>query len=166
MEYPGYLNKTEFEVWRNFIYSQNMKLQIRKNHPDAKLPIRGTEFAAGYDLYSVTPGSVPARGRSIVDTGISVGMSELGNVCGMICSRSGLSVKCGLEKGAGLIDSDYTGPLRVVLYNHSDVDYVYSKHERIAQLVLVPILTPELEEVDHLTETIRGDGGFGSTGLH
>ena len=144
-------------------------LKVFKKHPDAKLPIRSTDLSAGYDLFALSEGVIPARGHAKVPTGLTLVLPECEEK-GMlwtiqICSRSGLSVKNSLEKGAGLIDADYRGETMVVLYNHSDVDYHYSTGAKIAQFIITKVATFEIEEVDSIDETTRGEGGFGSTGI-
>ncbi len=150
-------------------------LKVKKLYPDAKLPVRKTNGAAGYDVYSYRGGVIPARQKAVIPTGISIEMpnnsqSIVSNtnmhIFGLMASRSGLSAKNGLEKGAGVIDYDYTGELTVILYNHSDTDFVYEAGTRIAQLILIPVFTPEVVEVDELHMTERADNGFGSSGLY
>lgn len=84
---------------------------------------------------------------------------------GRIAPRSGLAAKNFIDTGAGVIDADYRGQVKVLLFNHSDVDFVIKEHDRIAQLVLERIYTPEVMEVAELEESVRGEGGFGSTGV-
>lgn len=140
-------------------------LQILKLDPEAKLPARQTSGSAGYDLYSLTSGIIEPRLRLLIPTGIAIKLPP--GTVGLIKSRSGLSVRAGLEHGAGVIDSDYRGPLGVVLHNFGDKPFAFDKHTRIAQLIIVPILTPEIEEVSKFIDekkNERGAGGFGSTG--
>lgn len=139
-------------------------LQIAKVYDDAKVPTRGTPGSAGLDLYSYENGTILPRSRDTVDTGIRMKIPE--HYCGMIWPRSGLSAKNGIETGAGLIDSDYTGSIMVILHNHTDIPFNFTKGMRIAQIVIMPYLSPEIEVVDKLDESKRGEGGFGSTGLH
>ena len=134
---------------------------------NAKLPTRGSCASAGYDLYSSSCVDILPRSRAIVPTDIAISMPKIPvfETVGLIKSRSGLSSKKGIEHGAGVIDSDYTGPIGVVLHNHSDKKMVVEKHTRIAQLLIVPVLTPPVEEVKKIETTKRGSGGFGSTGM-
>jgi len=135
---------------------------------DAKGPVRVTDGSAGYDLFSLEGGFIDKYSQSVVRTGISIKL--LKNTCGKIYSRSGLSVREKIEVGAGLIDSDYRGEIKVVLYNYSDKPFYFNKHSRIAQMVIHPILTPNIYEVDRLSLTdngnSRGENGFGSSGLY
>jgi dUTP pyrophosphatase len=138
-----------------------MSLQVLKLSENACIPKRGSEFAAGYDLSSVENAVVKARGKSMIDTGISLGIPE--GCYARIAPRSGLTWKHSIDVGAGVIDADYRGSIRVILFNHSDVDFEVKIGDRIAQVILEKVLTPEVEIVSSLSETIRGVGGFGST---
>ncbi len=144
-----------------------MKLKIKKTDPRAELPVRGTPGSAGLDLRAVLdePMTLPPGALVSVPTGIAIGLPSPDTV-GLVFARSGLAVKhgIGLSNGVGVIDSDYTGEIRVGLINQSAVPYDLHPGERIAQLVVMPICRPELVEADTLEETERGAGGFGSTG--
>ena len=144
-----------------------MKLKIRKTDPRAELPVRGTPGSAGLDLRAVLdePMTLPPWALVSVPTGIAIGLPSPDTV-GLVFARSGLAVKhgIGLSNGVWVIDSDYTGEIRVGLINQSAVPYDLHPGERIAQLVVMPICRPELVEADTLEETERGAGGFGSTG--
>ena len=144
-----------------------MKLKIKKTDPRAELPVRGTPGSAGLDLRAVLdePMTLPPGALVSVPTGIAIGLPSPDTV-GLVFARSGLAVKhgIGLSNGVGVIDSDYTGEIRVGLINQSAVPYDLHPGERIAQLVVMPICRPELVEADPLEETERGAGGFGSTG--
>lgn len=144
-----------------------MTLKIKKLDPRAQLPVRGTAGSAGLDLRALLdqPVTVPAGGRISVPTGIAIGLPSPETV-GLVFSRSGLAVKHGLclSNGVGVIDSDYTGEIKVGMVNLSDTPYELQPGERIAQLVVMPVHLPELTEVEDLEETQRGAGGFGSTG--
>ncbi len=144
-----------------------MKLKIKKTDPRAELPVRGTPGSAGLDLRAVLdePMTLPPGALVSVPTGIAIGLPSPDTV-GLVFARSGLAVKhgIGLSNGVGVIDSDYTGEIRVGLINQSAVPYDLHPGERIAQLVVMPICRPELVEADTLEETERGTGGFGSTG--
>jgi dUTP pyrophosphatase len=139
----------------------------------AILPTRAHETDGGLDLYTPVDVLVPRSekpcefsygvyiGSTTIDTGVHV---EIPNgYVGFIKSKSGLNVKHGLT-AEGVIDCGYTGSIVVKLYNHTTNDYRFKAGDKIAQLVLLPIITPELEVVDSLEETDRGTGGFGSTG--
>ncbi len=146
-------------------------MKVIRLSPQAKLPVRASEGAAGYDLFAsertVVPASVARDGRAdighaLVPTGIAVSLPP-GHV-GRIGSRSGLSTRNNIEVGAGWIDSDYRGEIQVELKNLSGLDFVVEEGARIAQLIVLPIASPELEETDSLPPSPRGTGGFGSTG--
>jgi len=139
------------------------KLRVQLDHPDAKVPKRGSEHAAGYDLSSCEDTVVPARGKACVKTGIRITVPS--GTYGRVAPRSGLAVKNFIDVGAGVIDEDYTGLVGVVLFNHSETDFQVNKGDRIAQLILERIVTPDVEVVESLQESTRGDGGFGSTGV-
>lgn len=139
-----------------------MHLRIKKLNPQAQVPERGSQLAAGYDLYSTENTVILPTKRAVVGTGISIEMPE--GVYGRIAPRSGLAVKHGIHVGAGVIDRDYTGELKVVLFNLGNEPYIIKPGYRIAQLILEKHMTVDVEEVHEMMETQRGDGGFGSTG--
>lgn len=136
------------------------------------MPERASSGAAGYDVRycgsgpdgtDAPPLTVPARGRVLVPTGFALAIPA--KHYGRLAPRSGLAVRHGLSVGAGVVDCDYRGEVHVLLFNHSDADYVVQPGERIAQLVLEQISTPPVELAEEpLSETGRGAGGFGSTG--
>jgi dUTP pyrophosphatase len=128
----------------------------------AKAPTRGSQLAAGYDLYSSEEKVIKAGERALVSTGLAIAVPE--GTYGRVAPRSGLAVKHGLDCGAGVIDADYRGEVRVLLFNLSKDDYEVKTGDRIAQLVLEKIVNPPVEVVTSLTETDRGAKGFGSTG--
>jgi len=128
----------------------------------ATIPTRGSPLAAGLDLSAAYDEVVPARGRKLVKTDIAVKMEP--NTYGRVAPRSGLAFKNGIDIMAGVIDEDYRGNVGVILYNTSDVDFVVKRGDRIAQLIEECILKTTVTEVDDLDETVRGDGGYGSTG--
>ncbi|KIW76656.1 deoxyuridine 5'-triphosphate nucleotidohydrolase [Fonsecaea pedrosoi CBS 271.37] len=142
--------------------SSQPPLLIRKLSADASTPTRGSAFAAGYDLYASKPITIPARGKALVSTDLSIATPE--GTYGRIAPRSGLAAKHFIDTGAGVIDADYRGEVKVLLFNHGEADFRVNKGDRIAQLVLERIYTPEVVEVDNLEESVRGAGGFGSTG--
>lgn len=135
-----------------------MKIVLDKG---AKMPTRAHETDAGYDLYAREDKAIAPNQSATFDTGVHIEL-PLGTV-GMVKSKSGLNVKHGLTS-EGVIDVGYTGSIVVKLYNHSDRTYLVRTGDKISQLVILPIITPDLELVDSLDPTDRGDGGFGSTG--
>eukprot|EP01025_Chloroclados_australasicus_P004610 TRINITY_DN1118_c1_g1_i1.p2 TRINITY_DN1118_c1_g1~~TRINITY_DN1118_c1_g1_i1.p2 ORF type:complete len:191 (+),score=24.97 TRINITY_DN1118_c1_g1_i1:70-642(+) len=137
-------------------------LQIKKLSEKAIVPTRGSKKAAGLDLYSSEGLTIPARGRALVKTDIAISLP--GHTYGRIAPRSGLAVKHGIDCGAGVIDEDYTGELKVLLFNHSDEDFIVGEGDRVAQLIVVCIEQLEPQVVVELTATDRGSAGFGSTG--
>jgi len=138
------------------------ELRVKKLVQDAIVPTRGSGGAVGYDLYSVDEVVLSPSQRSLVGTGVPVVLSII--VFGRVAPRSGLTVKHGIHVGAGVIDPDYTGEIKVALFNLGDVPFEIKKGDRIAQLVLERCETPDVHEIDTLDETGRGAGGFGSTG--
>ncbi|EPS28080.1 Deoxyuridine 5'-triphosphate nucleotidohydrolase [Penicillium oxalicum] len=138
-------------------------LLIKKLVPSAKAPTRGSAFAAGYDMYAAKETVVPAKGKALVDTGIAMAVPE--GTYGRVAPRSGLASKHFIDTGAGVIDADYRGEVKVLLFNHSDVDFPVKEGDRVAQLVLEKIYTPEVAVVEELEASVRGAGGFGSTGV-
>ena len=135
-----------------------MKITLDKG---AKMPTRAHSTDAGIDLYARETQIIPARESAIFNTGVHIELPP--NTVGMLKSKSGLNVKHGITS-EGVIDVGYTGSIVAKLYNNSGYDYKVNAGDKITQLVILPILTPELEEVDELEETDRGTNGFGSTG--
>lgn len=143
-----------------------MKVPFTKLHPNAVMPTYGSASAAGADLYALAEEEIliPAGKTVFVNTGIAMEIPE--GFVGLVFARSSMGTKRNLAPAnkVGVIDSDYRGEIRVVLHNHGDTDQVVAPGERIAQLVIVPYLTAEFEECTSLSQTERGEGGFGSTG--
>ena len=142
-----------------------MKIRVKKLDDRAILPTYGTEFSAGADLYNL-PESVEIAPHTtiLIHTGIATEIPE--GYCGLIFARSGLATKRGLAPAnkVGVIDADYRGEIMVALHNHSDMTATVEAGERVAQLAIVPFLKAEFEEASELSDTVRGAGGFGSTG--
>ena len=138
-------------------------LIINKADERASIPKRESDGAAGYDLTAIKDYVVPAHGKELVSTGLIMKVPK--GTYGRIAPRSGLAWKHHIDVGAGVIDRDYRGVVRVVLFNHSDTDFKVSQGDRVAQLVLELILTPEVSTDYCLDETSRGQKGFGSTGV-
>ena len=142
-----------------------MKVRIKKLNENATLPTYGTEFSAGADLYNLDEAVViPPHKTVLIHTGLSLEIPE--GYAGLIYARSGLASKRGLAPAnkVGVIDADYRGEVMVALHNHSDIEATVEANERIAQLVVAPFLKVEYELSDELSDTVRGAGGFGSTG--
>ncbi|KAI0316119.1 dUTP diphosphatase [Amylostereum chailletii] len=139
-------------------------LLIKRLSEKARLPTRGSALAAGYDLYSSEDKVIPARGKALVDTQISIAVPA--GTYGRVAPRSGLASKFMIDTGAGVIDADYRGVVFVLLFNLSEDDFVVKEGDRIAQLIIEKIETPDVMEVEDLDATLRGAGGFGSTGGH
>ena len=135
-----------------------MKIKLDAN---AIMPTRAHSTDAGLDLYSPYNQEIPPKRSVVFDTGVHIELPK--GTAGLLVSKSGLSTKYNLLS-SGLIDEGYTGSIRVQLYNHSDQWYNVKKGDKISQLVIIPVLTPELELVDELEETERGEKGFGSSG--
>ena len=144
-----------------------MNLKITRVSPTAKLPTRATSGSAGYDLYADLPSPFLLRAgeRALIPTGVAIALQSR-EIGAFVYARSGLSSKHGITmaNGVGVVDSDYRGELKVPVVNLSQTDYSIEPGERIAQLVLHPVIPYELEEVSTLDETQRGSGGFGSSG--
>jgi dUTP pyrophosphatase len=140
-----------------------MQLEIKKLHPDAKVPTYAHEGDAGMDLYALFPITIPAGERAVVSTGIAMAI-PLGHV-GLIWDKSGLSNKCGLKVIGGVIDAGYRGEVLVGILNTSKETYTYNVGDKIAQMLIQAVVQPELITVDELDSTTRGAGRFGSTGV-
>lgn len=143
-----------------------MKLLIKKLNENATIPQRQTEFSAGYDLCSAEDILVKKGETAKIHTGISTEIQGDKNVVLLIYARSSMATKFGLAPAncVGVVDWDYRGEIIVALHNSGSEDYEIKCGDRIAQLVVAPIFTPEVEEVTELSDTQRGAGGFGSTG--
>lgn len=146
-----------------------MEIKIKKLKENAKIPKRATGGSAGMDLYACIdePITLAPGQLAIVPTGIAIALPN--NSCAaFLYARSGLGVKHGicLSNGVGVIDSDYRGEICAGLCNVSDKPYTIEPDERVCQMVIAPVLTPDVVEVSELDDTDRGEGGFGSTGKH
>ena len=142
-----------------------MKVNIKKLTPEAILPTYGTEYSAGADLYNSGEAVVvPPHTTVIIHTGIAMEIPV--GYCGLVFARSGLATKRGLAPAnkVGVIDADYRGEIMVALHNHSDIEVSVEHGERVVQLAIVPFLKADFEICDDLSDTMRGTGGFGSTG--
>ncbi len=167
-------------------YKSTFKLKVKLLNDNGRLPQRSTDGAAGYDIYAAENYRIEPGNKGIISTGISIELPKCpleGHIyCMKLMSRSGLSANHSIEVGAGLIDADYRGEIKVILYNHkprresydsasdiysfnySDIMYI-NAGDRIAQGVIIPVAIPEVEEISKLTESARGIAGFGSTGV-
>ncbi len=143
-----------------------MKIRFKKLDNGAITPTYGTEYSAGADLYGLAATAIAPHSTVLIHTGIAVEIPE--GYCGLIFARSGLATKRGLAPAnkVGVIDADYRGEVMVALHNHTDEEKTVEAGERIAQLAIVPFLHAEYEEAEELSDTVRGAGGFGSTGKH
>lgn len=143
-----------------------MKINIQKLHPRAIVPTYGTSGSAGADLYARLdePVLIEAGATGKIQTGIAVEIPD--GLAGMLYARSSIACKRGLAPAnkVGVIDSDYRGEIVVFLHNHSNEAQYINDGDRIAQLVLTPVCTPEFNLCEELSSTTRGSGGFGSTG--
>ena len=142
------------------------KVLIKKLAPSVQLPTYKTSGASGMDLMAFISETIILKPQSscLVTTGISVAFPKEFEI--QIRPRSGLAAKNNISvlNTPGTIDSDYRGEIKVIIYNHGKNDFIINKNDRIAQMILTPVIKMELEETESLPETIRGEGGFGSTG--
>ncbi len=145
-----------------------MKLKIKKLKENAVIPLRATEYSAGADLFACIENPVTIKkGETVkIPTGISAEPEDK-NTMLAIFARSGMASKYGITpiNAVGIIDSDYRGEIIVPLINLGKSDFIIEKNMRIAQLVVIPVIFPEIYETDSLSDTQRGSGGFGSTGI-
>ena len=135
-----------------------MKIKLDEG---AFMPVRAHDTDAGADLRSPIDTVVPARGSRVIDTGVHIQLPH--GYVGMLKSKSGLNVKHGITS-EGVIDEGYTGPIKVKLYNHSDMYHVIERGDKITQLVILPCEYVKFNLVDYLEDSERGGDGFGSTG--
>ena len=143
-----------------------VKVLVKKLNPNVELPKYKTEGSSGLDLMAFidNPIKISPNTSALIPTGISVAISNDLEI--QIRPRSGLAVKSSVTilNTPGTIDSDYRGEIKIILFNHGKEDFIIKNKDRVAQMILVPIIKIEFEEVDELPNTIRGSGGFGSTG--
>ena len=143
-----------------------VKVLIKKLSPEVQLPSYKTSGASGMDLMAFIKSSITVKPKtsSLIPTGLSIAFSEDYEV--QIRPRSGLAAKNNISvlNTPGTIDSDYRGEIKVIIYNHGNKDFLINNGDRIAQMILTPVIKMELEETNDLPKTIRGEGGFGSTG--
>ena len=141
-----------------------MNVSVKKLHENARLPVYGSPYAAGADLYACEGAEIPAGETRFLRTGIALELPP--GTVGLVYARSGLACKQDLAPAnkVGVIDCDYRGEVLVALHNHGKVARTVESGDRIAQLVVAPVLHAEFEEAEELSATVRGAGGFGSTG--
>jgi dUTP pyrophosphatase len=141
------------------------QLRVRRLHPDARLPARAHDDDAGYDLHGLEPATLGPGERAMLRTGIAIELPP--GHAGLVLPRSGLAARHGiaLVNAPGLIDAGYRGELKVLLLNTDrEAAFEVAPGDRIAQLVIIAVAAPEVVEVDDLATTVRGEGGFGSSG--
>ena len=143
-----------------------VKVLIKKSNPGVEIPTYKTKGASGMDLMAFIkkPIKLTPKSSCLVPTGLSVAFSSEYEI--QIRPRSGLAAKKNISvlNTPGTIDSDYRGEIKIILFNHGNADFIINNKDRIAQMILLPVHKMDLEEVDNLPETLRGKGGFGSTG--
>jgi dUTP pyrophosphatase len=143
-----------------------VKVLIKKLNPEVQIPVYKTSGASGMDLMAFInePIKIAPKSSCLVPTGLSMAFSEDYEV--QIRPRSGLAAKSNITvlNTPGTIDSDYRGEIKIILFNHGNEEFVINNKDRVAQIVLIPIIKMELEETNNLPDSIRGEGGFGSTG--
>ena len=142
------------------------KVLIKKLNPEVELPVYKTNGASGMDLMAFIkePIKIVPNSSYLVPTGLSMAFSRDYEV--QIRPRSGLAAKNSITvlNTPGTIDSDYRGEIKIILFNHGKEDFIINNKDRVAQMILTPVIKMELEETDNLPDTLRGEGGFGSTG--
>jgi len=146
----------------DWLYPNPLKLRYKVDKPEHR-PFKKYKSDAGFDVYSDENVVIPANSYALVKTDLRVAIPY--GYVGFLKPRSGLSSKHGCNVGAGVIDSNYRGYISVLLFNHGNENIVIKTDMKIAQLVILPVLLPELEEVEEFEETDRGKNGFGSTGI-
>ena len=143
-----------------------IKVLVKKLNPKAELPKYKTEGSSGMDLMALieSPIKIKPQNSALIPTGLSIAIPEDTEV--QIRPRSGLAAKSSISvlNTPGTIDSDYRGEIKIILFNHGKEEFTVNNNDRIAQMVLMPVLKAEFKEVEELPKTVRGSGGFGSTG--
>ena len=143
-----------------------VKVLVKKLNPKVKLPSYKTEGSSGMDLMAFVENQIiiSPNNSALIPTGLSVAIPKDFEI--QIRPRSGLAIKSSISvlNTPGTIDSDYRGELKIILFNHSNAEFIVKNNDRIAQMVLTPVLKVDFEEVDALPDSTRGSGGFGSTG--
>ena len=143
-----------------------IKVLVKKLNPKAKLPKYKTEGSSGMDLMALieNPIKIKSQNSALIPTGLSIAIPEDTEV--QIRPRSGLAAKSNISvlNTPGTIDSDYRGEIKIILFNHGNQEFTVNNNDRIAQMILMPVLKAEFEEVEDLPKSVRDSGGFGSTG--
>ena len=143
-----------------------IKVLVKKLNPKAELPKYKTEGSSGMDLMALieNPITIKPQNSALIPTGLSIAISEDAEV--QIRPRSGLAAKSSVSvlNTPGTIDSDYRGEIKIILFNHGKEEFIVNNGDRIAQMILMPVIKAEFEEIKELPKTVRGSGGFGSTG--
>ncbi len=143
-----------------------VKVLVKKLNPKVQLPKYKTKGSSGMDLMAFVedPIKILPKTSALIPTGISIAIPD--DVEIQIRPRSGLAAKSNISvlNTPGTIDSDYRGEIKIILFNHGDQEFIVKKNDRVAQMILMPVLKVDFEEVDNLPDTLRGSGGFGSTG--
>lgn len=140
-----------------------MNVSIQKLNPEAKLPEYAHPGDAGMDIFSIIDATIKPGERLAIDTGVAMQVPE--QHVALVWDKSGRALKEGVHVLGGVIDSGYRGEVKVILVNLSDKDVIIEKHQKVAQILIQPVVSPTIEEVEELTDSSRGEGGFGSTGL-
>jgi dUTP pyrophosphatase len=151
------------QLFRVIKTEEEKKLRIKRLYKEARCPTKGSDEAVGWDLYSTQEKEIPSRGHSLLSTGISITIPQ--GTYARITPRSGLVVKNMIGIGAGVIDTDYRGEVKVLLFNHGTQPFFIKDGDRIAQMILEKYSRVEMEETEDLIETTRGTKGFGSSGI-
>ena len=143
-----------------------MQVRIKKLNEKAKIPTYGTEFSAGADLYNMEGNDVVIKPHETVMIPLGFAIEIPEGYAGLVFARSGLALKRGIAPAnkVGVVDCDYRGEVTVALHNHSNIPQTVAVGERVAQLVIAPYYTADFQLCDELSDTVRGEGGFGSTG--
>ncbi|MDD5191646.1 MAG: dUTP diphosphatase [Candidatus Nanoarchaeia archaeon] len=140
-----------------------ISVKVKKLHPDAIIPYYAHDGDAGLDIFSNEDCIIKAGERKLISTGISMELPD--GYVALVWDKSGLAGNNGLHCLAGVGDAGYRGEYKIVVFNTSKDDYYVKKGQKVSQILIQPIMAAEIEEVKELSETKRGDGGFGSTGL-
>lgn len=158
------MRRTEINSMRFEPYRTHVSLKVKKLVKNAIVPTYATSYAAGMDLYSIDDATIKPGDTVVIHTGIAMEIPL--NFVGLICARSGISIKNGIAPAnkVGVIDSDYRGEILVALHNHSNKEYTVNAGDRIAQMIISPYYMANISVVENLKSTDRDNGGLGSTG--